>query len=116
MERGQAIAVNQVTPEQPLQQPPTRFYEASLVKSMEGKRHRPSIDLASIIQVLQDRKYVRMERGRFIPEDRGRVVIAFWKAFSCVRGIKLHSRSREISWMKSPTASSTGRTCWPISA
>jgi DNA topoisomerase-1 len=52
-----------------------------LVKSLEEKGiGRPST-YASIIQVLQDRKYVRMENRRFIPEDRGRVVIAFLESF-----------------------------------
>src|SRR3546814_20533064 len=41
---------------------------------------RPST-YASIIQVLQDRNYVRLEARRFVPEDRGRVVIAFLSSF-----------------------------------
>jgi len=81
MSEGQPLTVGTVTPEQHFTQPPPRFSEASLVKSLEEKGiGRPST-YASIIQVLQDRKYVRMENRRFIPEDRGRVVIAFLESF-----------------------------------
>ncbi len=81
MTEGQALSVGTVTPEQHFTQPPPRFSEASLVKSLEEKGiGRPST-YASIIQVLQDRKYVRMDNRRFIPEDRGRVVIAFLESF-----------------------------------
>ncbi|MBY0510146.1 MAG: type I DNA topoisomerase [Rhodospirillaceae bacterium] len=81
MTEGQKLGVETVTPEQHFTQPPPRFSEASLVKSLEEKGiGRPST-YASIIQVLQDRKYVRMDNRRFIPEDRGRVVIAFLESF-----------------------------------
>lgn len=81
MAAGQSLAVHTVTPEQHFTQPPPRFSEASLVKALEEKGiGRPST-YASIIQVLQDRKYVRMDNRRFIPEDRGRVVIAFLESF-----------------------------------
>ena len=81
VEPGQPITVDQVTPSQHFTQPPPRFSEASLVKALEEKGiGRPST-YASIIQVLQDRKYVRMDARRFIPEDRGRVVIAFLESF-----------------------------------
>ncbi|MHB1204999.1 MAG: type I DNA topoisomerase [Rhodospirillaceae bacterium] len=81
MTEGQKLDVMGVTPEQHFTQPPPRFSEASLVKSLEEKGiGRPST-YASIIQVLQDRKYVRMDGRRFIPEDRGRVVIAFLESF-----------------------------------
>jgi len=81
MTEGQKLDVAAVTPEQHFTQPPPRYSEASLVKSLEEKGiGRPST-YASIIQVLQDRKYVRMDNRRFIPEDRGRVVIAFLESF-----------------------------------
>ena len=55
--------------------------EASLVKKMEELGiGRPST-YASILSVLQDRKYVRLEKRRFIPEDRGRLVTAFLVSF-----------------------------------
>jgi DNA topoisomerase I len=62
-------------------QPPPRFSEASLVKKMEELGiGRPST-YASILSVLRDRNYVRMENRRFVPEDRGRLVTAFLKNF-----------------------------------
>ena len=62
-------------------QPPPRFSEASLVKKMEELGiGRPST-YASILTVLQDRKYVRLDKRRFIPEDRGRLVTAFLVSF-----------------------------------
>ncbi|MGE3332689.1 MAG: type I DNA topoisomerase [Rhodospirillaceae bacterium] len=81
MSEGQPLSVTTVTPEQHFTQPPPRFSEASLVKALEEQGiGRPST-YASIIQVLQDRKYVRMDNRRFIPEDRGRVVIAFLETY-----------------------------------
>jgi DNA topoisomerase-1 len=70
-----------VNAEQHFTQPPPRYSEASLVKKMEELGiGRPST-YASILSVLQDRKYVRLERKRFIPEDRGRLVTAFLTSF-----------------------------------
>jgi DNA topoisomerase-1 len=70
-----------VDPQQHFTQPPPRYTEASLVKKLEELGiGRPST-YASIIQVLQDRDYVRLEKKRFIPEDRGRVVTAFLESF-----------------------------------
>jgi DNA topoisomerase-1 len=74
---GEALAVQNIKPEQHFTQPPPRFSEASLVRKMEELGiGRPST-YASIIQVLQDRDYVTLENRRFIPGDRGRIVIAF---------------------------------------
>ena len=62
-------------------QPPPRYSEASLVKKMEELGiGRPST-YASILTVLQDRNYVRLDKRRFIPEDRGRLVTAFLVSF-----------------------------------
>ncbi len=70
-----------VTPSQHFTQPPPRYSEASLVKRLEELGiGRPST-YASILQVLRDRNYVRMESRRFIPEDRGRVVTTFLTKF-----------------------------------
>ena len=61
--------------------PPPRYTEASLVRRLEGSGiGRPST-YASIISVLQERNYVRLESRRFVPEERGRVVIAFLVGF-----------------------------------
>ena len=70
-----------VVPTQHFTEPPPRYTEASLVKKMEELGiGRPST-YASIIQVLQDREYVKLDRKRFVPEDRGRLVIAFLENF-----------------------------------
>ena len=81
MAEGEAMALSTVTPEQHFTQPPPRFSEASLVKRLEELGiGRPST-YASILSVLQDREYVRLEKRRFIPEDRGRLVTAFLTSF-----------------------------------
>ena len=57
--------------------PPPRYTEASLVKKLEELGiGRPST-YASIIKVLQDRDYVILDKKRFVPHDRGRVVSIF---------------------------------------
>jgi DNA topoisomerase I len=72
---------NKVDASQHFTQPPPRFSEASLVKKLEELGiGRPST-YASILSVLQDRNYVRLEKRRFIPEDRGRLVTAFLVSF-----------------------------------
>jgi DNA topoisomerase-1 len=79
--QGQSVARNTVTPDQHFTQPPPRYSEASLVKRLEELGiGRPST-YASILQVLQDRNYVRLDKRRFIPEDRGRIVTAFLTSF-----------------------------------
>jgi DNA topoisomerase-1 len=81
MTEGDGLKQEGVRPIQHFTQPPPRFSEASLVKAMEELGiGRPST-YASIIQVLQERDYVRLEARRFIPEDRGRVVTAFLENF-----------------------------------
>ncbi|HEX2939529.1 MAG TPA: type I DNA topoisomerase, partial [Rhodopila sp.] len=75
LRRGQVDATQHFT------QPPPRYSEASLVKKLEELGiGRPST-YASILSVLQDRNYVRLEKRRFIPEDRGRLVTAFLVSF-----------------------------------
>ncbi len=79
--KGDAVERRKTLPEQHFTQPPPRFTEASLVKRMEELGiGRPST-YASILQVLQDREYVRLEKKRFFPEDRGRIVTAFLENF-----------------------------------
>jgi len=71
------LARGAVKPEQHFTQPPPRYTEASLVKKLEELGiGRPST-YASTMQVLQDRKYVLLDKKRLIPEDRGRLVTAF---------------------------------------
>ena len=71
----------EIMPRQHFTEPPPRYTEASLVRKLEELGiGRPST-YASIISVLQDRDYVRLESRRFVPEDRGRLVTAFLVAF-----------------------------------
>jgi DNA topoisomerase-1 len=78
---NETLTRKQTRPEQHFTEPPPRYSEASLVKRMEELGiGRPST-YASIIEVLQARKYVRLDRKRFIPEDRGRIVTAFLDSY-----------------------------------
>lgn len=78
---GDRLATGEVRPDQHFTKPPPRYTEASLVRKMEELGiGRPST-YASIISVLQDRDYVRLDKRRFIPEDRGRVVTAFLSGY-----------------------------------
>jgi DNA topoisomerase I len=81
MTKGEGLARGAVMPSQHFTQPPPRYTEASLVKKLEELGiGRPST-YAAILQVLQDRAYVRLDKRRFIPEDRGRLVTAFLTSF-----------------------------------
>ncbi|MEM9233419.1 MAG: DNA topoisomerase, partial [Pseudomonadota bacterium] len=78
---GAGADVTKPNPEQHFTQPPPRFTEASLVKRLEELGiGRPST-YASIISTLQDRTYVTMDKNRFIPDDKGRIVTAFLENF-----------------------------------
>ncbi len=81
MRKGENLARGEVVPSQHFTQPPPRYTEASLVKKLEELGiGRPST-YAAILQVLQDRTYVRLDKRRFVPEDRGRLVTAFLTSF-----------------------------------
>lgn len=81
MSEGETLALKDVKPRQHFTEAPPRFTEASLVKRMEELGiGRPST-YASILTVLRDRSYVVMDRNRFIPEDKGRLVTAFLEKF-----------------------------------
>jgi DNA topoisomerase-1 len=70
----QVLRLLEVLPEQHFTQPPPRYTEASLVKTLEERGiGRPST-YASIISTIQDRGYVQLEEKRFFPEDVGEVV------------------------------------------
>ena len=78
---GAAANVRSAKADQHFTEPPPRYSEASLVKKMEELGiGRPST-YASILTVLRDRAYVRMEKQRFIPEDKGRMLSAFLEEF-----------------------------------
>ncbi|GAA6162893.1 type I DNA topoisomerase [Pelagimonas sp. KU-00592-HH] len=75
--QGEAAAKRTVAPEQHFTQPPPRYTEATLVKRMEELGiGRPST-YASVITTIQDRDYVRKEKNRLFPEDKGRIVTIF---------------------------------------
>ena len=79
--KGEAAKRRSVTPAQHFTQPPPRYTEATLVKRMEELGiGRPST-YASIIGTIQDREYVRKDKNRLIPEDKGRLVTAFLSKF-----------------------------------
>jgi len=74
---GLLDAKGAVLGQQHFTQPPPRYTEATLVKRMEELGiGRPST-YASIVTTIQDREYVRKDKGRLIPEDKGRLVTAF---------------------------------------
>jgi DNA topoisomerase-1 len=71
---GEALKQEKLLPEQHFTQPPPRYSEASLVKTLEENGiGRPST-YASIMNTLVTRKYVRLEKRTFFPEDVGMVV------------------------------------------
>ena len=77
LEEGELIDLVAIRPEQHFTEPPPRYSEASLVKALEEYGiGRPST-YASIIQTLQYREYVEMDKRRFIPTDVGRIVNKF---------------------------------------
>ena len=78
---GDKIEAKDVKAEQHFTQPPPRYSEASLVKRMEELGiGRPST-YASILKVLQDRTYVELDKRRFTPSDKGRLLTAFLENF-----------------------------------
>ncbi|MBN9601449.1 MAG: type I DNA topoisomerase [Afipia felis] len=81
MSEGEALKRESLAVTQHFTEPPPRFSEASLVKRMEELGiGRPST-YASILQVLKDRGYVKLEKKRLSAEDKGRVVVAFLEKF-----------------------------------
>ncbi len=81
MSTGELLQKQSINSSQHFTEPPPRYSEASLVKRMEELGiGRPST-YAAILQVLQDRGYVRIDKKRLIPEDKGRVVVGFLESF-----------------------------------
>ncbi len=78
---GDKLGLADTRPDQHFTEPPPRFSEATLVKRMEELGiGRPST-YASTLQTLRDRTYVAMDKGRFVPDDKGRLVTAFLENF-----------------------------------
>ena len=81
MSQCESLAKRAIAATQHFTEPPPRYSEASLVKRMEELGiGRPST-YASILQVLKDRNYVRLEKKRLYAEDKGRVVVVFLENF-----------------------------------
>jgi DNA topoisomerase-1 len=81
MSEGENLEKRKIDATQHFTEPPPRYSEASLVKRMEELGiGRPST-YASILQVLKDRGYVRIDKRRLVPEDKGRVLTAFLESF-----------------------------------
>ena len=77
LEPGERVTLDQLRPEQHFTQPPPRYTEASLVKSLESHGiGRPST-YASIIETLRYRRYVEMSGRAFVPTDIGKIVSKF---------------------------------------
>lgn len=77
MEEGQQVTMDKIKTEQHFTEPPPRYSEASLVKTLEEYGiGRPST-YASIIATLQQREYVELDNKRFKPTDVGRIVNKF---------------------------------------
>lgn len=77
LEEGQNVTLNEIRADQHFTEPPPRFSEASLVKTLEEHGiGRPST-YASIISTLVQREYVELESKRFYPTDIGRIVNTF---------------------------------------
>jgi DNA topoisomerase-1 len=81
MSEGERLAKQAINSSQHFTEPPPRYSEAALVKRMEELGiGRPST-YAAILQVLQTRGYVRLDKKRLFPEDKGRVVVGFLESF-----------------------------------
>jgi len=77
LKKGDTCTLNDVRADQHFTEPPPRYSEASLVKTLEEHGiGRPST-YATIISTLQAREYVTLEKKRFYPTDVGRVVVEF---------------------------------------
>jgi len=77
LKQGELVTLNAVNPEQHFTEPPPRYSEATLVKSLEEHGiGRPST-YATIISTLQQREYVTLDKKRFFPTDVGRIVNKF---------------------------------------
>ena len=81
LKEGAKAKVDAIRTDQHFTEPPPRYSEATLVKKLEELGiGRPST-YASTLSTLRDREYVRVDKGRFYPEDKGRLVTAFLEQF-----------------------------------
>lgn len=81
LKEGQVLKLVKLLPEQHFTQPPPRYTEAMLVKTLEEKGiGRPST-YAPTIDVIQKRGYVEKEKGRFKPTELGEIVVQVLQEF-----------------------------------
>ena len=81
MAEGETLTREKIDATQHFTTPPARYTEATLVKQMEELGiGRPST-YASTLATLRDRDYVRLDKKRLFPEDKGRLVVAFLESF-----------------------------------
>jgi DNA topoisomerase I len=79
--KGDALAGRSIEAKQHFTEPPPRYSEATLIKKMEELGiGRPST-YASTLAILREREYVRVDKRRLVPEDKGRLVTAFLESF-----------------------------------
>ncbi len=79
--KGEKLDPRKIEAKQHFTEPPPRYSEATLIKKMEELGiGRPST-YASTLNVLRDREYVRLDKKRLYPEDKGRLVTAFLESF-----------------------------------
>src|SRR5829696_6029566 len=81
MKAGDPLERRRINASQHFTEPPPRYSEASLVKRMEELGiGRPST-YAAVLATLRDREYVRIDKKKLVPEDKGRIVTAFLESF-----------------------------------
>jgi DNA topoisomerase-1 len=81
LSKSEALDPRNIEAKQHFTEPPPRYTEATLIKKMEELGiGRPST-YATTLNVLRDREYVRLEKKRLYPEDKGRLVTAFLESF-----------------------------------
>ncbi len=123
LSKGEQPALLEARSSQHFTEPPPRFSEASLVKRLEELGiGRPST-YASIISVLQDREYVRLDKKRFVPEDKGRLVTSFLESFferyvqyDFTADLEENSiSSQPATWSGRPSSATSGKTSRPQS-
>ena len=77
---GDALNIEKIAPEQHFTEPPPRYSEATLVNAWKSWA-LGDLDLCQRSVCLRERDYVVMDRNRFIPQDKGRLVVAFLENF-----------------------------------
>ncbi len=81
LSQGEKVGSEKIESKQHFTEPPPRYSEASLIKKMEELGiGRPST-YASVLATLQNRDYVILEKRRFTPDSKGRVVTSFLESF-----------------------------------